>query len=363
MSERPRVLLLTPDYPPARGGIQYLLHGIVRHATRVRFRVVTLGDGRGAIEEDDGVRTRRVAARGPRAGAVALLNAAAVAEARAWRPHVVLSGHVVVCPAARAAGVPFVQYLYAKEMAHRSRLTSFAVRHATASIVLGTHGRSLALSAGADASRIRVIPPAIDLPSRPMTPPRERAALIVNVARLEERYKGFDVLVRALPLIRSRVPDATLTLVGDGHLRRSLEALARANGCGDALRCAGAVSDAERDALLCAAAVFAMPSRLPAGSGGEGFGIVYLEAGAHGTPVVAGNVGGALDAVVDGQTGVLVDPEDHVAVADAISSLLVDRDLATRLGEGGRAWAERFAWPIVVRKVEDVLIDAAERGR
>jgi phosphatidylinositol alpha-1,6-mannosyltransferase len=361
VSDGPRVLLLTPDYPPARGGIQYLLHGIVRHATRARFRVVTLG-GDAATVAEKGVRTRRIPARGPRGVAVSLLNAAALAEARSWRPDVVLSGHIVMAPAARLTGVPFVQYLYAKEMAHRLRLTSFAVRHAASSIVLGAHGQALALAAGAAAERVHAIPPGIDLPGPPATTPRERAPLIVNVARLEDRYKGFDVLVRALPLIRSRVPDARMTLVGDGHLRPSLEALARANGCGEALCCAGSVTDAERDALLSAATVFAMPSRLPARSGGEGFGIVYLEAGAHGTPVVAGNVGGALDAVVDGRTGVLVPPEDHIAVAEAISGLLLDRDRATQLGDGGREWAERFAWPIVVREVEDVLVGAAERG-
>jgi len=360
VSHAPRVLLTTPDYPPARGGIQYLLHGIVRHATRVRFRVVTFSDGVGGADEQD-VHIRRVKRRGPRLASVALLNALTVAQAANWRPELLLSGHIVMAPAARLTGIPFVQYLYASEMTSRPHLTTFALRHATASIVLGNHGRSLALAAGADPTRIISIPPGIDLPGRPTTTLRERPPLIVNVARLEDRYKGFEVLVRALPLIRSRVPDATITLVGAGHLRSSLEALARANGCGEALRCVGEVSDAERDALLAAAAVFAMPSRVAAGSGGEGFGIVYLEAAAHGTPVVAGNVGGALDAVVNGQTGVLVNPESHIELADAISDLLLDRDLATRLGHGGREWAEQFAWPIVVRKVEDVLLDAVGR--
>lgn len=360
MSGGPLVLLVTPDYPPARGGIQYLLHGIVRHATRVRFRVVALG-GTGTAEED-GVPTRRVARRDRRgSAAIALLNAVALAEARRWRPHVVLSGHIVVAPTAWLTGAPCVQYLYASEMVHRPRLSSFAVRHADASIVLGEHGRSLAVSAGADEGRVHVIPPGIDVPDPPTTTPRQRAPLIVTVARLEDRYKGFEVLIRALPLIRSRVPDATLTLVGDGHLRSSLQALARANGCGDALTCVGGADNAQRYALLSAATVFAMPSRPPARSGGDGFGIVYLEAGAHGTPVIAGNGGGARDAVIDGQTGVLVSPEDHIEVAETISGLLLDRDRATQLGGCGRQWAERFAWPRVVRKVEDVLIDVAER--
>jgi len=362
VSAAPRVLLLTPDYPPARGGIQYLLNGIVRHASRVRFRVVTLGDRPGTSEEDT-VPVRRVASPGPRGATVARLNAAALAEARSWRPDVVLSGHVVMAPAARLTGVPYVQYLYAKEIAYRPRLSAYALRHACAGIVLGSHGRRLALAAGATNTPLHAIPPGIDLSPPPSTTARDRAPLIVNVARLEDRYKGFDVLIRALPLIRSRVPNAMMTFVGDGPLRASLEALARSNGCADALHCAGSVSNAERDALLSAATVFAMPGRLPAGSGGEGFGIVYLEAGAHGTPVVAGNVGGAVDAVVHGQTGLLVDPEDHVAVGAAISSLLEDRELAARLGAGGRQWAEGFTWATVVPKVEDVLIAAAARGR
>lgn len=362
MSYRPRVLLLTPDYPPTRGGIQYLLHGVVRHATRVRFRVVTFANG-GVNTNEDTVRTRRVHSRGPRALSVARLNAAAITEARSWRPDVVLSGHIVMAPAAHLTRVPYVQYLYAKEMAHRPPLTSFAVRHARASIVLGSHGRTLALAAGAAAERTHAIPPGIDLPAPPVTTPHDRAPSIVNVARLQDRYKGFDVLIRALPLIRSRVPDATMTLVGDGPLRSSLEAIARANSCDDALRCAGRVADVERDELLAGATVFAMPGRLPARSGGEGFGIVYLEAGAHGTPVIAGNVAGALDAVIDGQTGTLVDPENHVEVADAIAELLLDRDLATRLGSGGREWAEQHAWPTVVSRVEDVLLATARGGR
>ena len=362
MNAGPRVLLVTTDYPPARGGIQYLLHGVVRHATRVRFRVVTLGE-RSREVEDRGVRVRAVSDRGSRTAAVARLNAAAVQVARSWRPDVVLSGHIVLAPAARLSGAPYVQYVYAKEMAHRPRLTAFAVRHADATIVLGEHGGALARAARAPADRVYAIPPGIDVPSLPATTVRERAASIVTVARLEDRYKGFDVLVRALPLIRSRVPEVTMTFVGAGMLRHSLEALARGNGCDDVLRCTGWVDDGERDALLSEAAVFAMPSRLPSSSGGEGFGIVYLEAGAHGVPVVAGDVGGARDAVVDGETGVLVAPEDHIAVAEAISGLLLDRERASSMGADGRRWAECHAWPRIVERVEDVLVRVAEHGR
>ena len=107
-----------------------------------------------------------------------------------------------------------------------------------------------------------------------------------------------------------------------------------------------------------------MPSRLPAsGRGGEGFGIAYLEASARGLPVVAGNVGGAPDAVADGETGILVDPTDHLALADAVSELLIDRGRAEALGRAGEARARSLAWPHVVRQVEDVLLELASVAR
>jgi phosphatidylinositol alpha-1,6-mannosyltransferase len=100
-----------------------------------------------------------------------------------------------------------------------------------------------------------------------------------------------------------------------------------------------------------------MPSRLPAGEfAGEGFGIVYLEAAAYGKPVVAGNVGGAVDAVLDDETGLLVDPLDPLAVAEAITRLLQDGELARRLGGAGQARAQLYAWPKVVERVEALLL-------
>jgi phosphatidylinositol alpha-1,6-mannosyltransferase len=160
------------------------------------------------------------------------------------------------------------------------------------------------------------------------------------------------------------VPDAELVIIGDGPLRREIELLAAAHELGGAVRLAGRLSDAERDGWLRRAHVFAMPSRLPPdGVGGEGFGIVYLEASAHGLPVVAGNVGGAQDAVVDGRTGVLVDPTDHVAVADAIADLLLEPVRAESLGRAGAGHARDFAWPRVAERVQELLLAVANGRR
>src|SRR2546423_1947901 len=170
-----------------------------------------------------------------------------------------------------------------------------------------------------------------------------------------------DVLIRALPRIRTRVPDTRLVVVGEGPLRPVYEAMAAGLGVGDAVVFAGSLSDADRDLWFERAHVFAMPSRLSA-SGGEGFGIVYLEAGSHELAVVAGAAGGSLDAVVDGETGLLVDPNDHVAVAQAVTGLLQDRRLAGTLGRAGAARAREFAWPVIAGRVEELLLATAEHS-
>jgi len=124
------------------------------------------------------------------------------------------------------------------------------------------------------------------------------------------------------------------------------------------------VPDDERNRWLRRADLLAMPSRLPQGRlAGEGFGIVYLEAGSYGKPVVAGNVAGAVDAVEDGRTGLLVDPSDPTAVAGAITRLLLDRDLARRLGAAGAERARAFAWPVMVERVGAVLREQLELRR
>jgi phosphatidyl-myo-inositol dimannoside synthase len=277
---------------------------------------------------------------------------------------VIVSGHIVASPAAatlaRVARRPVVQYVYALEVPARAGLARFAVSRADAVIAISEYGRSLAIDAGARPDGLHVIPPGVDVaaPVDPASVDGARPPRIVTVARLAERYKGHDVLVRALPLVRARVPGAEWVVVGEGPLREHIEDLARAHGVDDAVRMAGDVADEERDRLLADAVVFAMPSRIPAGGAGEGFGIAYLEAGLHGLPVVAGAAGGTVDAVRDGETGLLVDPTDHVAVADALIALLTDRDTAARMGRAGALRAREFTWAEMVRRVEDVLLEA-----
>jgi len=365
---KPRVLLITPDFPPSTGGIAVLLQNLAVHATGWETRVLTFGQSGAAVfDADSPFGVRRVSStESDRRLAVAILNAAAFREIAAFRPDVILAGHVVASiaatPAARRLRRPLVLYVHADEFRTRRRLTARATRAADATIAVSGHTREMAIDAGADPDRVHLIPPGVVLPAAPVAE-RDSRPTIVTVASLLSERKGHDVIASALTLVREKVPEARWVVIGDGPRRPQVEAAIAAAGVGDAVDLLGRVDDTERDGWLDRASVFCMPSRVPPGGlGGEGFGIVYLEAGAHELPVVAGNVAGTLDAVLDGETGLLVDPTDHQAVADALIRVLSDPNLASRLGKAGRRNAEEHVWTRIAARVEALVDDVRRRG-
>ena len=180
--------------------------------------------------------------------------------------------------------------------------------------------------------------------------------VVVCVSRLVPR-KGQDVLIRALPSIRERVPGAALLVVGGGPDMPRLQRLAVEVGVADHVRFTGSVPWSELPAHYAAGDVFAMPCRTRLGGiDVEGLGIVYLEAAATGLPVVAGNSGGAPDAVRDGETGVVVDGRDVTRVGDEVAALLADPTRAAAMGAKGRAWVEdEWRWDLLAGRLRGML--------
>lgn len=180
--------------------------------------------------------------------------------------------------------------------------------------------------------------------------------VIVCVSRLMPR-KGQDSLIQALPLVQQRIPDAALLLVGGGRHHGKLAGMVRNEGLGNDVVLTGAVPDSELPAYLAAGDVFAMPCRTRnRGLDVEGLGIAYLEASASGLPVIAGDSGGAPDAVLDGETGYVVPGNSLYPLVDALTTLLNDRELSVRLGRAGRAWVERdWSWGKATDRLSDLL--------
>jgi glycosyltransferase involved in cell wall biosynthesis len=178
--------------------------------------------------------------------------------------------------------------------------------------------------------------------------PRATRGPIVGAVGRCSREKGFDVLVRALPLL----PGVTAVLVGDGWQRSALKRSAEQLGVADRLVITGWTDDARRH--LPSFDVLALPSRF------EGFPLVVPEAMLAGLAVVASRVGSVPEAVRDGETGVLVAPEDPEALASGLRRLLADESARRRLGERGRTLArERFTAPVMARAFEALYEEVA----
>ena len=180
--------------------------------------------------------------------------------------------------------------------------------------------------------------------------------VIVSVGRLVHR-KGQDVLITAMPEILREIPDAHLLLIGEGPYRQYLESQVKKLQIDSHVSFIGRISYADLPRYICLGEVFAMPARSRlAGLEVEGLGIVYLEASACGLPVIAGNSGGAPDAVREGVTGFIVDGRDRQTVAQSITELLAAPERARTMGLAGRAWIiEEWRWQIWSERFAEIL--------
>jgi phosphatidylinositol alpha-1,6-mannosyltransferase len=182
--------------------------------------------------------------------------------------------------------------------------------------------------------------------------------IIISVGRLVHR-KGQDNLIQAMPAVLKKIPNAHLLLVGEGPYRKHLEKLVMKSSLEQNVTFAGRIMYEKLPSYLSAADLFAMPSRSRFfGLEVEGLGIVYLEASACGIPVVAGNSGGAPDAVLEGVTGLCVDGTNIEQITAAIVEICSDAERASHMGAAGRNWiVNQWRWDIWSKEFNALLVE------
>lgn len=219
---------------------------------------------------------------------------------------------------------------------------------------------------GVATEKIRVLPWALDPQFEALAPqaakaaapadfPEGRVVLTVGRWRADERYKGMDTLITALPRLLPRWPEVQLAAVGEGDDRDWLENLANKNGVRRHVHFLSGLSYAELAACYAHCEIFALPSK------GEGFGLVYLEAMACGKPVIGGAHGGAPEVIEDGRTGYLVPHGDAAHLATAIETLLSDPALEQEMGRRGKERVENeFRFSVFAKSFKKILRELCE---
>jgi len=376
----PKVLIVTNDFPPRRGGIQSFVHSlaarlpagtvtvyapawegaagydaqqpfpVIRHPGSVMLPVPSVSRRAAAIAAEHDCDTVLFGAAAPLG-----LLAPALRRAGARRIVALTHGHE-----AGWAALPGARSLLRRIGDQVDVLTYlgeyFRVRLARA-LSPQAAGRMVRLAPGVDTAAFR--PGAGGASLRRQLGLAGRA-VVLCVSRMVPR-KGQDTLLRAWPQVRAAAGRSSggpvLLLVGDGPYRAELGRLAGRLGVADSVMFAGPVSPAGLPAYYDAADVFAMPCRTRRrGLDVEGLGIVYLEASAAGLPVIGGDSGGAPDAILAGESGYVVPGGDVAAVAGRLTQLLADPVAAAAMGEKGMAWVQReWRWELVTRRLQRIL--------
>ena len=202
------------------------------------------------------------------------------------------------------------------------------------------------------------IPNGVDVPAFANAPllegyPRP-GKTVLFLGRFDERRKGMDVLLRALPALAERFPEVQVLIVGRGD---EYELCEEAGPLADNLRFLGQVDDEEKASALRSADVYCAPN-----TGGESFGIVLVEAMAAGTAVVASDLDAFRRVLRDGQAGRLVPVDDGRALADALIDVLGDDALRARYVKASQEAVRRYDWPVVAQQIVRVYETVAAAG-
>ena len=375
-----KVLFVTNDFGPDAGGIESFIVGLVERLPSDSVTVYTSSQGDTSgydsqLSENYGVMVIRDRARmllpTPRVGrTLKKLVQQEKFQVACFGAAVPLG---LLAPTLRKAGIPRIISLTHGHEVWWAKVFPFALalRRVGQSVdvltYLGDFTRrniSVALSPKARGAMVRIAPGVDVAHFRPDGAPSKLRvelglsdkSVIVSVGRLVPR-KGQDRLIQALPLIASTIPNVHLLLVGEGSYRKSLERLVDENKVKDHVTFIGRVPNDQLPKYFRCGDIFAMPSRSRlAGLEVEGLGIVYLEASGCGLPVIAGNSGGAPDAVVDGVTGIVVDGTNINAIAAAIVRVLSDPAKRKAMGAAGNEWvSSNWNWEIWSAKFAQLL--------
>jgi len=261
-------------------------------------------------------------------------------------------------------GIPYINTIHGEEV-HLSKryhllfALRWLVNNSSKTITNSTATRKFCLEAGLDGDKIEVIPFGVDTDFfRPLDVYKdENIFQILSVGYLIER-KGFEYLIRAMPLVLEKYENARLKIVGTGPLESKLKELVYELDLGDEVEIVKNVSDEELLMIYNSSDLFVLPSIVDSQGNTEGLGVVLLEAMACGLPVMGSNVGGILDIIHDGETGILFTEKDSSMIAEKINLALENKPQMEKIATNGvNAIKLKFSWGKIAKDYLRIYMD------
>jgi len=368
VKERLKVLIITTFYPPSKGGIQTYTYEIAKNLRDMGDEVTVFSissDGIRKIFSDPFMKVYK--GENEKVGLLHVLKPHDCILATTWFP----SGLVGIF-LSRLHHVPLYisahgnEILYPESYPLMEKLMIWTFNRADKIFAVSNYTKSLLVEKGVPREKIYIVPNGTD-PERFSSKVTfddilqkhgiQGKRIILSISRLVER-KNLGAVIRILPEILEKFPDVVYLIGGEGPMKDEWKRLAHEKGIGDKVMFVGRIPDDELPKYYAMCDIFVMPSKKIREKGEvEGFGIAFLEANACGKPVIGGRSGGVEDAIIDGETGILVDPDNENELKEAITKLLSDDSIAHLMGRKGRKRIEEeLNWRKVTERLRRYMI-------
>ncbi len=377
-------LILTYEFPPAIGGIGYYTYGVAKALNSISDSVVVVApcaDGYGDFDRSQDFKIIRVSETIVVRELMMLIYMVVVLISNpvkrifnsVWLPCGVITFFIT-----RFIKIPYFIAAHGSDILDDqnvenkfkhflrqslSWLKDKVLKNATSVFAVSSFTRDILLQQNTPEEKINVILNGVDNEKfRPMGKPVDLVGkhdiydkkIILTVARLD-RYKGQDMIIKALPEVLKIHPDIVYLIVGKGPQNNELKKLVRDSGLDSSVRFAGFVPDEKLPEYYNLCDVFIMVPRQVRGDY-EGFGLTYLEANACGKPVIGSRTGGVPEAIIEGKTGFIVDPDSVEEISSALITMLSEKQLADNIGNTGKIRIEKeLSWDLVAGRMWSIM--------
>lgn len=368
VKERLRILIITTFYPPSKGGIQTYTYEIAKNLQNMGDEVTVFSISSNGIRKILSNPFLKVYKEGnKKASLFHVLKSYDRILATTWFP----SGLVGVFLSRLHLAPLYIsahgnEILYPESYPLMEKLMVWIFDKADKIFAVSNYTKSLVVEKGIPREKIYIVPNGTDpnrfSPKVSFDDILEKYGIrgkriILSVSRLVER-KNLGAVIRILPEIIEKFPDVVYLIGGEGPMKYEWKKLAHEKGVSDKVIFAGRIPDDELSKYYAMCDIFVMPNKKIKEKGEvEGFGITFLEANACGKPVIGGKSGGVEDAIINSETGILVDPDNENELKEAITTLLSDSSIAHLMGRKGRKRVEEeLNWRKVTERLREYMV-------